>query len=85
MFGYATDETLDGGAVVRLRVHTVVLSSQHAENTTTEHLCKEIKGKIMTKVVPAKYHENTVYHPKNWYVRHTIADNWRTSSALSSL
>jgi S-adenosylmethionine synthetase len=53
----------DGGAVVPLRVDTVVVSAQHAEEITTEQLRKEIMNKIVRKVIPARYlDENTVYH-----------------------
>jgi S-adenosylmethionine synthetase len=53
----------DNGAVVPLRVHTVVVSAQHAETITTEDLRKEIKEKIIKKVIPAKYlDEDTIYH-----------------------
>ncbi|KAH8808220.1 S-adenosylmethionine synthetase [Xylogone sp. PMI_703] len=53
----------DGGAVVPLRVHTVVVSAQHAETITTEELRKEIKEKIIKKVIPAKYlTDETIYH-----------------------
>ena len=53
----------DGGAVVPVRVHTVVVSAQHSESITTEQLRKEIKEKIIKKVIPEKYlDENTVYH-----------------------
>ncbi|OCL04998.1 S-adenosylmethionine synthase [Glonium stellatum] len=53
----------DGGAVVPLRVDTVVVSAQHSEDISTEQLRKEIKEKIVKKVIPAKYlDDNTVYH-----------------------
>ena len=53
----------DGGAVKPLRVDTVVVSAQHSEKITTEELRKEIKEKIIKKVIPAKYlDEKTVYH-----------------------
>jgi S-adenosylmethionine synthetase len=53
----------DGGAVVPLRVDTVVVSAQHSEKISTEELRKEIKEKIIKKVIPAKYlDENTKYH-----------------------
>jgi S-adenosylmethionine synthetase len=53
----------DNGAVVPLRVHTVVVSAQHAETISTEMLRKEIKEKIIKKVIPAKYlTEETIYH-----------------------
>ncbi|KAI0021318.1 S-adenosylmethionine synthetase [Xylariomycetidae sp. FL0641] len=53
----------DGGAVVPLRVHTVVISAQHNEEITTEQIRKELKSKIVEKVIPAKYlDENTILH-----------------------
>jgi len=53
----------DGGAVVPVRVDTVVVSAQHSEDITTEELRKEIKEKIIKEVIPAKYlSEKTVYH-----------------------
>lgn len=53
----------EGGAVVPLRVDTVVVSAQHSEDITTEELRKEIKEKIIKKVIPAKYlDDRTVYH-----------------------
>ncbi len=53
----------DGGAVVPLRVDTVVVSAQHSEEIDTEKLRKEIKEKIIKKVIPAKYlDDKTVYH-----------------------
>ena len=53
----------DGGAVKPLRVDTVVVSAQHAESISTEELRKEIKEKIVKRVIPAKYlDDRTVYH-----------------------
>lgn len=53
----------DGGAVIPKRVHTVVVSAQHSEDITTEQLRKEIKEKIIKKVIPEQYlDENTIYH-----------------------
>ncbi|KAL9631797.1 MAG: hypothetical protein Q9164_005696 [Protoblastenia rupestris] len=53
----------DGGAVVPKRVDTVVVSAQHSEDISTEKLRKEIKEKIIQKVIPAKYlDDRTVYH-----------------------
>ena len=53
----------DGGAVVPIRVDTVVVSAQHAETITTEDLRKEIMEKIVKKVIPAKLLDaKTVYH-----------------------
>ncbi|KAF2134838.1 S-adenosylmethionine synthetase [Dothidotthia symphoricarpi CBS 119687] len=53
----------DNGAVIPLRVNTVVVSAQHSEDITTEELRKEIKEKIIKKVIPAKFlDDKTVYH-----------------------
>ena len=53
----------DGGAVIPLRVDTVVVSAQHSEAITTEQLRKEIKEKIIQKVIPANLlDDKTVYH-----------------------
>ncbi len=53
----------EGGAVVPIRVDTVVVSAQHSEDITTEKLRKEIKEKIIEKVIPAQYlTANTVFH-----------------------
>ncbi|RKF57358.1 S-adenosylmethionine synthase [Golovinomyces cichoracearum] len=53
----------DNGAVIPLRVHTVVVSAQHSEDITTEKLREEIKEKIVKTVIPAKYlDERTIYH-----------------------
>lgn len=53
----------DGGAVVPVRVDTVVVSAQHAPEIGTDELRKEIKEKIIKKVIPAKYlDDKTVYH-----------------------
>jgi S-adenosylmethionine synthetase len=53
----------DGGAVKPLRVDTVVVSAQHHEDISTEQLRKEIKEKIVKKVIPAHLlDEKTIYH-----------------------
>ncbi|KAJ9621630.1 methionine adenosyltransferase sam2 [Taxawa tesnikishii (nom. ined.)] len=53
----------DGGAVVPKRVDTVVVSAQHSPDITTEELRKEIKEKIIKKVIPANLlDDKTVYH-----------------------
>ncbi|KJZ78436.1 S-adenosylmethionine synthase [Hirsutella minnesotensis 3608] len=53
----------DNGAVVPIRVHTIVVSAQHAPEISTEQLRKEIKEKIIKQTIPAKYlDDNTIYH-----------------------
>ena len=45
-----------------IRIDTVVLSSQHDEKITTEQLRKELKEKVIDKVMPKEYlDENTKY------------------------
>ncbi|KAI1495863.1 S-adenosylmethionine synthase [Biscogniauxia marginata] len=53
----------DGGAVVPLRVHTIVISTQHSEKVTTEQVRKELKSKIIDKVIPSQYiDDDTILH-----------------------
>jgi S-adenosylmethionine synthetase len=54
---------LDNGACIPLRVHTVVISTQHAEEVTQEQLRKDLKEKVCDVVLPRKMVDaNTVYH-----------------------
>ncbi|KIP08876.1 hypothetical protein PHLGIDRAFT_68547 [Phlebiopsis gigantea 11061_1 CR5-6] len=53
----------DGGATIPLRVDTVVISTQHAEEISTEDLRKEILEKVVKKVIPANLlDDRTIYH-----------------------
>lgn len=53
----------DGGAVVPLRVDTIVISAQHSDDISTEELRKQLKSEIIDKVIPAKYlDDKTTYH-----------------------
>ncbi|KZV81548.1 methionine adenosyltransferase [Exidia glandulosa HHB12029] len=53
----------DGGATIPLRVDTIVISTQHAEEISTEQLRKEIKEKIIKQVIPANLlDDRTIYH-----------------------
>ena len=53
----------DNGAVVPVRVDTVVVSAQHSPDITTEQLRKEILEKVIKKTIPEKYlDDKTVYH-----------------------
>jgi S-adenosylmethionine synthetase len=62
----------DNGAVVPLRVDTVVVSAQHSPDITTEKLRKEILEKIIKTTIPAKYlDDRTIYH-----VSFHDASNW---------
>jgi len=53
----------EGGATIPLRVDTIVISTQHSEDISTENLRKEILEKIVKRVIPANLlDENTIYH-----------------------
>ncbi|KAF7793238.1 hypothetical protein EIP86_004348 [Pleurotus ostreatoroseus] len=53
----------ENGAMIPLRVDTVVVSTQHAEEISTEELRSEILEKIVKKVIPANLlDDRTVYH-----------------------
>ena len=84
----------DGGAVVPLRVDTVVVSAQHSEEIEVEDLRKQIKEKIIKKVIPAKYlDDKTIYHVRycscpetQWSTTHiTSRFNLLASSSLVDL
>ena len=51
------------GHLIPLRVDTIVISTQHAEEITTESLRREIMEKIIPKVIPKDFlDERTIYH-----------------------
>jgi len=53
----------DGGRVIPLRVHTVVISTQHSENVTNDEIRKGLLEVVIRHVIPAKFLDaNTVYH-----------------------
>ncbi|KAJ8248546.1 hypothetical protein GJAV_G00243160 [Gymnothorax javanicus] len=53
----------DGGAVIPLRVHTVVISAQHDDNVTLEEQQRVLKELVIKAVIPAKYLDaRTIYH-----------------------
>ncbi|KAF8136460.1 S-adenosylmethionine synthetase [Boletus edulis] len=53
----------DGGAMVPLRVDTIVISVQHADEISTDDLRREILNKIIKAVIPANLlDDHTVYH-----------------------
>ena len=54
---------LDNGACVPQRVDTVVISTQHSDDISTEDLRSEILEKIVKKVIPSNLLDvNTKYH-----------------------
>jgi len=57
------EHKIDNGAVIPVRVHTVVISVQHSEDITNEQMRKALKEDIIDKVIPANLLDsNTIYH-----------------------
>ena len=53
----------ENGAMIPIRVHTVVISTQHDETVTQEQIVADLMEHVIKPVVPAKYlDENTIYH-----------------------
>merc|ERR1711953_898409 len=52
-----------GGAIVPVRVHTVVISVQHADTISNEDMRAILKEKVVNHVIPKQYLDSdTVYH-----------------------
>jgi len=53
----------DKGRMVPLRVHTVVISTQHADGVSNEFIRKELREKVINTTIPAGLLDNeTIYH-----------------------
>jgi S-adenosylmethionine synthetase len=53
----------EGGKVIPQRVHTVVISAQHADNVTNEQIRAGLLEHVVKPTIPAQYLDaNTVYH-----------------------
>ena len=53
----------ENGACVPLRVHTIVVSTQHSEKVSLEALREDIMEKVVKTVIPSKYLDaETKYH-----------------------
>jgi len=53
----------NNGACIPTRVHTVVVSVQHSEKVSLDHLKAEIMEKVVKTTIPQRYlDDNTVYH-----------------------
>ena len=53
----------EGGAMVPVRVHTIVISTQHDDGISNEQIQADLKEKVINAVIDPKYlDENTIYH-----------------------
>jgi len=53
----------DNGAMIPKRVHTVVISTQHAEDVTNDFIRKELMDKIIVPSIPKEYlDDKVIYH-----------------------
>eukprot|EP00894_Picocystis_sp_ML_P001779 jgi/Pico_ML_1/52296/g3023.t1 len=53
----------EGGAMVPVRVHTILISTQHSPDVTNDKIANDLMEHVIKPVVPAKYlDENTIYH-----------------------
>jgi len=54
---------MENGAMIPLRVHTIVISTQHDETVTNEQIRADLMEHVIKPVVPAKYlTPETIYH-----------------------
>jgi len=54
---------LEGGKPVPIRVHTIVISTQHDDGVTNEQIKKDLHEHVIAPVVPAEYlTSETIYH-----------------------
>ena len=55
--------TEDGGRMKPLRVHTLVISTQHDPDITNEDIRSQLKEHVIKNVIPAEYlDDKTIYH-----------------------
>ena len=53
----------EGGAMVPVRVHTILISTQHSPDVTNEQIAKDLMDAVIKPVVPAKYlDDKTIFH-----------------------
>jgi len=53
----------DGGRMIPLRVHTIVISTQHNPDVTNEKIRSDLKEYVINSVVPAELlDDKTIYH-----------------------
>lgn len=76
----------DRGAVIPIRVHTIVISVQHDEEVCLDEMRDALKEKVIKAVVPAKYlDDDTIYHlqPSGRFVIGGPQVRWRPGGGLA--
>jgi len=54
---------LDNGRMVPQRVHTILISTQHADGVSNERIQRDLMEYVIKRVVPSQYLDsNTIYH-----------------------
>jgi len=54
---------MENGAAIPLRVHTVLISTQHSPDVTNDEIHKGLMEHVIKKVIPAKYlDDKTIFH-----------------------
>jgi len=51
----------EGGKLIPIRVHTIVISTQHDETVTNDQIHEDLKNKVIKPVVDEKYLKDTKY------------------------
>lgn len=63
LFQVTCEYLFDQGACIPKRVHTVVVSLQHSEKVTLDHLREEVMDKVIKDVIPEQYFDSkTIVH-----------------------
>jgi S-adenosylmethionine synthetase len=58
-----TEYYFDRGAAIPLRVHTVVVSTQHSDDISLEEVRQQVMDKVIKEVIPSKYMDRrTIFH-----------------------
>ena len=53
----------DGGAMIPIRVHTILISTQHSPDVTNDKIHADLMEYVIKPVVPAKYMDDkTIFH-----------------------
>jgi len=56
-----------GGKIIPLRVHTVVMSVQHVKDTPKQKIQEDLKNHVIKEVIPAKYLDDKTAYFLNQY------------------